>query len=436
VRDGVLAPDAQAFKVLVVRGNDTLTLDGVSRLVDFANAGLPIVLLGGVSSTYLGTNQAEAVTKSQEALKKATSLPNVHVMDSYDGLASTLNSLGIKPATRLATNATWYTLRRSEPESNVEYYFVYNDDLISPAGGGKMKTVVEFSSTGTPYEFDAWTGEERPILTYTQSDNSTSIPITLAGNQTTLIVFKPEGQEHAHRHIADVSEGILGVSLLKNGSIALKVGPKTSTPPSFTRVDGTEETVTPAPGSPVTLTNWDLTVEHWDPPSNLLDIEGGSVKHNTTHKLPHPVSWQEISGLQNVSGRGYYSSSFAWPPCRSRSNGAVVSGAVIDFGFIAHTLRVSVNGHTLPPLDVTAPKADISEWLVRGVNTVEAVVGTPLGNAVRPVWDQLQTSGTKANDKVAGGGPPAVGEYGLLADVVVTPYTSVVIRTGSGSSSS
>ncbi|KAL1835062.1 hypothetical protein VTK73DRAFT_6341 [Phialemonium thermophilum] len=57
---------------------------------------------------------------------------------------------------------------------------------------------------------------------------------------------------------------------------------------------------------------------------------------------------------------------------------------------------------------------------------IEAVVATPLGNVVRTVWDRLETSGTKADDPVAGGGPPGVADYGLLANVTVTPYRTVV----------
>ncbi|KAL1865931.1 hypothetical protein VTK73DRAFT_4993 [Phialemonium thermophilum] len=222
VRDGVLAPDAQGFKALVVRANDTLTIDGVSKLVGFAQAHLPIVFLGGLPSTYLGTNKAEAVRASQSALKKITTLSNVHVTDSYDGLASVLASIGIQPAARFVTDApNWYTLRRVDSQSHSEYYFVYNDAPGVPRGTGKAKATVQFQSSGVPYKLDAWTGEETPILTYTRSGSSTSIPITLAGNQTTLVVFRAEGGYATQQHVADVSAEVLGLSALKNGSVAL-----------------------------------------------------------------------------------------------------------------------------------------------------------------------------------------------------------------------
>lgn len=426
VEDGVLAPDAQGFRAMIVRANDSLTVDGVGKLVEFAHAGLPIIFSSGLPSSYLGTNDAKTVADAQRSLNETTSLPNVHVTDSYDGLASKLESLGILPATRLSTNGTWYTIWRSDNETNEDYIFVYNDAMELPHGEGYSEGTLEFNSTGIPYEFNAWTGEQTPILTYTQIENSTSIPIKLGGNQSTIVAFLPEplnSSSYPHTHLTDVSDDILAVAPSGDGKIVLKVGPGSSSP-SYTDSTGTKKILPPVHVSPITLENWTLTVEHWDPPSNLSDIEGGARKHNTTHHLPRLVSWQDILGLQNVSGRGYYSTSFEWPP----SDGVdAVDGAIIDFGFVVHTLRVSVNGHPLPPLDVTAAKADIGHLLVRGKNVVEAVVATPLGNVLRPIWYQLQTSGTGPSDPVAGGPPPPAGDYGLLRDVVVRPYREVVV---------
>lgn len=119
---------------MVVRANDSLTVDGVSKLVEFAHAGLPIIFSGGLPSSYLGTKDPKSIADAQHSLNETTSLPNVHVTDSYDGLASTLASLGILPATRLSTNRTWFTIRRSDNQTNEDYIFVYNDAMESPLG--------------------------------------------------------------------------------------------------------------------------------------------------------------------------------------------------------------------------------------------------------------------------------------------------------------
>jgi hypothetical protein len=431
VQDKVLASDAQAFKAMVVRANDSLTIPGVKKLVEFAHAGLPIVFSGGIPQSYLGTNQKAALLEAQQSLNQTATLTNVHVTDSYDGLASTLSEIGIKPATSITTTGSWYTQQRSDPTTGVVYYYVYNDAMTSPQGQGTSNGTIIFDSVGTPYELDAWIGEQRPVLTYTQSESATSIPIRLAGNQSTIIAFYPDSPNKLERtvvHLTYHSDAIIGANRLNNGSIALKVGPSSEVP-TYTLSNDKTETLNSVAITPITISNWTLIAEHWDPPSDLFDIEGGSVKHNTTHTLPNLISWQQISGLQNVSGRGYYSASFQWPPMESSGmNSGSPDGAIVDFGFIVHTLRVSINGHLLPPLDVTVAKTDISHLLVNGTNKVEAVVATPLGNILRTIWDQLQTSGESAADPSGGGPAPPVANYGLLQDVIVTPYQIFIVE--------
>jgi hypothetical protein len=106
-----------------------------------------------------------------------------------------------------------------------------------------------------------------------------------------------------------------------------------------------------------------------------------------------------------------------------------VDGAFIDFGFVYHTLQASINGKRLPPLDVTHATTDIKEYLVNGVNKIEAVVATPLGNILRPIWSQLMSSGEGPGSADAGPSkgfvPPPVGSYGLVGEVVVRPYSEV-----------
>ncbi|KAK5033113.1 hypothetical protein LTR13_007078 [Exophiala sideris] len=430
VVDGILAPDAQGFKAMVVRGNDSLTVQGASRLVDFAKAGLPVIFSGGIPTAFLGTNTVSALSSTNALLQALPSLDNVHVTSSYGGLADTLASLGIAPTTKVSANGTWYTLHRRDDSAGADYFYVYNDAMEAVHGQGYTEGSIEFSNTtGTPYEYDAWTGEVEPILTYTASNTSTTIPFTLAGNESTIVAFLNDttpgtsGAASASPHLTNMSSGILSVktstnsSSSSNHSITLQVGLSPSAQ-SYSTSSGKTGKVQPCAASTLTLANWSLIVEHWDPPADL-NISTGTQKHNTTHFLPKLVSWQDIPGLQNVSGRGYYNASFVWP--LSTSSSPAPDGAIIDFGFVVHTLRAWVNGVLLPPLDVTRAQADLGGLLVQGVNTVEALVATPLGNVMRPIWDELQTSGTGPASP-GGGVPPPVVDYGLIADVMVVPY--------------
>jgi hypothetical protein len=431
VVDGVLAPDAQAFKAFVVRANDSLTLDGVSKLIQFANAGLPIVLAGGIPSTVLGTLAPTVLRQVQRDLAAMARLPNVHVTAS-NFVAQTIASLGIEPLTKISTNATWYTYWRSDPATEIDYIFIYNDAMYEPQGRGASQGTIEFQSTKTPYEYNTWTGEKKPILTYNTTNTSTIIPFRLAGNQSTVIAFLPLSSEvnNTSIHLTGATDGILDVTA-KNGSIHLKMSGNAT----YTTSTGTTKTISAPPSSPFVLKNWTLIVEHWDPPVNLYDYTSGALKHNTTHLLPKIVPWLDIPSLKNVSGRGYYSTTFIWPPpSPAYASGLteIPDGAYLSFGPIYHTLRVSVNGHMLPSLDVTDARAYISSYLIEGVNKVEAVVATPLGNVLRPIWFQLMSSGESPGSADAGPSKgfvePPEGRYGLIGDATVVPYWEVEVR--------
>ncbi|KAK3641571.1 hypothetical protein LTR56_011172 [Elasticomyces elasticus] len=380
---GVLAPDAQAFQTLVVRANDSLTVDGVGRLVEFAHAGLPIVLAGGVPSSYIDTYSYNAmdIRKSKKNLQGITTLPNVHVTDDYH-VAATLASLGIRARTQIVstspTNATIFTTWRHDNTTDIDYIYLYNDAMYIPQGQGAADVTIDFQSTGAPYEYNAWTGEQKP---------------------STIIAFHCAGATAHVPHVEEMPQDVVGYSYNDNSSLV----------------------VMHAHSSRLALSNWTLIAEHWDPPADLYNISAGATKHNTTHHLPQLISWQQIPGLQNVSGRGYYSTTFDWPP------NTTASGAILDFGWVYHTLRATLNGHPLPPLDVTAPRIDVGAWLVPGVNELEAVVATPLGNVLIPIWYQLQTSGEGPGSADASTVPPPVGQYGLQAEVMLTSYREEIV---------
>ncbi|KAK3636141.1 hypothetical protein LTR56_014304 [Elasticomyces elasticus] len=402
VVDGVLAPDAQAFQALVVRANDSLTVDGVAKLVEFAHTGLPIVLAGGIPSSYIDTYSYNAMDtrKSKKSLHGITTLPNVHVTDDYH-VAATLASIGIRPRTQIMStspsNATIFTTWRHDNATDIDYIFVYNDAMYIPQGQGAANVTIDFQSTGVPFEYNAWTGEQSPVAAYSTTANSTIIPISLAGNQSTIIAFHCTNTTARVPYAERMPEDVVGYSYTDNDSLVLKH----------------------VHSYPSSLSNWTLIAEHWDPPADLYNISAGATKHNTTHHLPQLISWQQIPGLQNVSGRGYYSTTFDWPL------NTTADGALLDFGWVYHTLRATLNGRQLPPLDVTSPKIDVGKCLIPGVNKLEAVVATPLGNVLIPIWYQLQTSGEGPGSPDASTVPPPVGQYGLQADVMLTSYREV-----------
>ncbi len=96
---------------------------------------------------------------------------------------------------------------------------------------------------------------------------------------------------------------------------------------------------------------------------------------------------------------------------------------------MVHTLQVSINGKVIPTLDVTDATGDITPFLVAGTNTVEAVVSTPLGNVLQPIWETLLVSGTPPTGVFGSPtAPSGTTDYGLLYPVVITPYDIVAVQ--------
>ena len=383
---GVFAPARQAFKALILRGNDTLTVAGVEKLTQYAHEGLPIVISGGTPFNLSGYNvSGSSYVKS--ALAALTDLENVHEVPA-ENLSASLQSLGLAPRTKVDADRIWYTYWREDDQAAKSYVFVYNDAWDSELGLGGSNGSVTFETTGVPYFYDAWTGDSRPVRDFQQIDGCTTIPLVLAGNQSTIIGF--HHNESAAGHEQKYSGGPSAIS------------------------DWSEPFQSSAPAkSQQTLSSWALTIESWTAPEDIYADQTQSAKSNSTWELSSLKPWNEISdSLFNVSGRGFYSTTFTWPLAAGDSE-----GAVLDLGAVINTARVWVNGRQLPPLDPTHAVADISEHVKDGDNELLVVVATTLGNAVRPHWGELRSSGTLALGPL----PPAQA-YGLVSEVLVKQY--------------
>ncbi|PQE27097.1 secreted protein [Rutstroemia sp. NJR-2017a WRK4] len=404
VKDGVFAPNRQAFKAMILRYNETTTQLGITKLVEYAQDGVPVVFLGGVPIGIANKTRQELL-----------SLENVHVTSPNATLAATLQSIGILPRTSVTTNGSWYTYWREDNRTSTDYVWVYNDATGVPFGQGLTKGNVSFETTGTPYIYDAWTGNETLVSSYQQNATHTTIELQLAGNQSTIIGFR--GQQNL---TADAHSRRSSTSTSKTSGGSLRSMRDFDKQHRGVEVSSRNSVnINPMTASSFQLANWTLVVESWTAPSDIYDVEAPVTKTNLTFNISTLLPWKELlPSLANVSGLGYYSTSFQWPPIGVDATD--LSGAYIDLGAILHTVRVQVNGKRLPPLDLTWAKADIGSALIPGTNIIEVVVSTPLGNALRPIWDEIMTSGKPATASVPVVRPAM--DYGLVSPVSIIPY--------------
>jgi hypothetical protein len=413
VGQGLLAPERQSFKALILRGNDTLTAFGARKLIDFAHAGLPVVFSGGMPQNFSGPVSNATRTSILGDLTSLLDLPNVHSVP-YEDLAASLAKLNVTPRVGVKANRVWNVNTREDKTAARTYLTIYNDAAGTILGSANSEGELRIENTGVPYTYNCWSGIISPIQLYWKDERHTVIPLALKGNESTVIAFHHDETAGEHANSAKLTRDMVESLLYdqpRHETAVIKAN-QSSEIARYTNGSQLPE----IPGS-ITLGDWKLVVESWTPPTiNMSSIE--AVKSNTSYEVTSLEPWHQLStSLRNVSGRGFYSTKFSWPPVQG---GSEADGAILDLGALTCLSRVSVNGHQLAPLDPTNPIADLGPYLVNGTNDVDIILTTTLGNSLRPVWEDLRTSGTPAFGPV-----PAVEDNGLVLPVTVKPYRTV-----------
>lgn len=367
-----------------------------------------MILSGGDPGVYASHDNRDqpSIQKAIQALKGSRNVYSV----SAGQVATKLLGLGLRPQVALQTNGTWYTTWREDSQDGMDHAFVLCDANASTG-------TVDIASQKTPVLFDPWTGLKKPLLGYTRHKDRVVIPLSLAANQTIIIGFSEDGNSSA-KHAAQVPPSVLEYD---SQSRAVRFSASESSE-SLVLSDGKRINLPCAEvAASTSLSNWTLTAEHWEAPSNVSDASIIATKHNTTHHLSALVSWGQIEGLANSSGLGYYTTEINWPPTNGSAN-----GAYLFFAPIAHTARLYVNGYQLPPLDLTAPRADLTAYLKEGSNEVTVVVPTTMWNYVRSIARDVETVDVSLLTKI-GSDLPGLSENGLIGEVKLVPYATVQI---------
>ncbi|PYI25918.1 hypothetical protein BP00DRAFT_461432 [Aspergillus indologenus CBS 114.80] len=411
VKNGSLAPDGPEFRAMIIPGSSNLTLDAISYIKDYASAGLPVILSGGLPNIYFTEDGTEAAARAELASLQTTQ--NVYTV-AADQAAGKLSALGISPRVKVQADGTWYSTWRSDNDGT-EYLFILSD-LVKSAG------TVSVETTKQPYSLDPWTGEERPVLAYRQEFGRTVVSFSFAANQTAILVFRNTTTSATSLRTTDIPASVIGYEYSQAGSLHLHVSSSSLATTLLPLSNGktitqlTNRTVAPS----ITLSNWTLTVEHWDHPLNINDASTIALKHNTTHRLTSLVSWRDIPAIANVSGIGYYTHSLAWSPSAS------ASGAYLFLPKATNGARVYVNGHRVPPFDYQAPKIKISPYLHAGTNEITVEVPSVMWNYLRSIFAELWTGGIHPTDVFgAYGGLPGTVDNGLIGEATVVPYVDV-----------
>ncbi|CAL5865932.1 uncharacterized protein PFLUO_LOCUS138 [Penicillium psychrofluorescens] len=412
VQNGRLAPNGPAYKAMVITSNSNLTLEGVHYIQKYAHAGLTVIISGGDPGVY-ATRDGRDTSAVKQAIQSLKQTRNVYSVPSGQ-VAAKLHSLGLKPQTSIQTNGTWYSTWREDNRTGMDHAFIFCDTNASTG-------TVDIGSTKAPFILNPWTGEMKPALNYKRVDGRVILPLSLAGNQTVMIAFSNDTVAPM-MHVTQIPSTVVGYEYSPQTGVILHIASGPNDKPLILSNGSQITTLATGVAPSITLSNWTLTVEHWDAPQEMSDASVIASKHNTTHQLSSLVSWTQIAGLQNASGIGYYTTSFAWPPSAHAAD-----GAYLVLPPIIHAARITVNGQRLPPVDLAAPRANLGPYLRSGRNVVTIVVPTTMWNYLRSIFGQLRNAGIKPLLLEQMSTLPARGPNGLVGKVELVPYANVRI---------
>lgn len=360
VKNGILDKDGSGYKALIFDNQSDITYETANKLLEFAKNGLTIIFVGD-----LPTDKAFTTDKNiNDLMDKIMKQKNVISVDSVDNVVDSLKEKNIF-ADASYDNQT--LLANHHKDENSDYYYLYNyggtDNYREVKDAKNVKTTLTLKGEGKPYMANPWTGEITLIKDYKKGKNTITVDVDIAANDSNIII-------------------------LSKGELAKD---NTNTKDSIS-----EE---------IKIQNWNLTVESWTKGKTVLDTNKERINVGSLDKL---VSWNQIDGLENVSGIGEYTAEFEMNKDYKKGQKAYIHlGKVNDaYGLIINDKKVTV--------DQVSGTADVSKYLQKGKNTIKITVATSLLNAVlNENKDILNDDGRVLDDR-----HPS--EYGLKDEIVIS----------------
>ncbi|PTB65492.1 hypothetical protein BBK36DRAFT_1121182 [Trichoderma citrinoviride] len=407
ITNGLLAESGPGFSAFIVDNSTNITSEAVAKFQEYADLGFPILFVGGVPETtpyYCDSCDQHVKQEVQKLLK----YPSVKALQSENQVVDALLALNVQPAAKNLAPAPILYVHRIDEDNHVDYYWVYNSDIYDDHA-----TEVSIRGDGIPYTLDAWTGAIAPVVNYTTSGDRFNVWVELRSNQSTILAFAPHGF-FANVRVPDVHVAKTNVEYLSYAASSHSIIARSSSKGSkeITLSDGRKFTLSglDEQSTPLELGPWNVTIQDWLPNPDRFHNYTSTYRYHS-FELDKLIPWYNITGLNNTSGVGTYTSRFAWSP-----QGAT-NGALIDLGPVFNTVRLWINSEWTGPIDITDAIVDITPYLRPGVNDVKIEVTSTLRNRLLQVnvtqsWEQSQYAGSY-------GGQP----YGLTAPVKLIPFT-------------
>lgn len=432
VRSGRLAPDGPAYRAFVIDSEQeprtdplktSMPVNVARKILGFARAGLTVVVVGTPPDRTPGNTPADDAML-QSAIRDLLAEKSVRRVPHQADVPAMLRSLGIRPAAEPASPSPMLSVRRTDPATRTDYYFLYNQGVVTPKGepenlfepatGEPLDREVSLEGQGRPYLLDAWSGEITPIVNYTANRDRVTLRVKLSPDNGLLIAISESARRFGVTAPApQVTRTDAMDAVAAGGTAAIRA----NKPGTYTTVLGNGRTVRTPIGevpAPIDLTGatWELAAEDWQP-ANPYETTFGPAAAQTL-KSPVKVlltglkAWPDIPSLQHASGTGAYTTTFELPSGWTASH-----GAILNLGEVFDTFTLAINDKAVA-IDQISAQADIGPYLKPGRNTIAVRVATTLNNRLANLDEAVAQRGL-------------IQRYGLIGPVVVTPYRRAAI---------
>ncbi|MCL8249985.1 Ig-like domain repeat protein [Aeromicrobium fastidiosum] len=433
VRSGVLNADGPSYKALVINtdlkptrhpSKGAMPVATAKRMLELAEDGLPIVMVGDLPSTTPGDRGNDVQLK--KVIADLVARPNVHRVSSEAGVPGKLASLGLQPDAKPSERSTLLSRHLKDKASKTDYYYLYNQgrevldwasrdtvydepDACRYTGttapcrqtGTPIDIDVTLKGEGAPFLLDTNSGEITPITSYERGDGTVTVDVKLGADQAKIVALTDTPNrfgvvapaKHVVSTTADSATVVDGEVVLRDtepGEYVAKLS------------DGStvKATIGAAPGR-INLTDvsWNLVAEKWENANTFgaTGAEGAAQKKTEVAvTLEGLKSWPDIPELAKASGVGTYKTTVeigdAW---------VQGSSAELSLGQVVDTFTLKVNGRKVPINQLSA-KADIGAYLQKGANEIEVRVATTLNNQLAQIIPGVATRGVTQEYGMAG----------------------------------
>ena len=319
----LISPGGEAYSVLVLPNQKTVTTQVANQLTAFAHQGLPIVFIGRTPLTEPVVSDGQLPTAAPtDSLAKLQTEKNVHTTPDASGAVKILVT-DIQPNLQFDGASVPFIEKHI---GSLDIFFLRN-----PSSAEKL-VAANFHSKGTPEIWDPWTGQHHPFTQFQQHAGTLHARLDMDPYGSALLVFDPAA--------------------------------KPVKPTAFV-----SETISPAAQIDIGQSGWKF---------HGVGIGPGSQPETVDLDSPTLMDWTSIDKLKNFSGRGQYTTTFNVPAEYLAKHPHIL----LDLGDVKDVAEISINGKPGPVLLLRPYRADVTTLLHAGENTLQVTVVNTQYNAL------------------------------------------------------